>query len=82
MHEVYDDMPWNGYDFETYDIQLEKQEYYEEFEDHVETVRRVKNYVEGYYDAIDTVKKRLYMMKSDYEFNKNATEAYQMLTVK
>lgn len=71
-----------GYDLETYDPRFESQQYFEEFEDNAELIRKVKNYVEGYYDAIGTIKTRTYMMKNDNEFYTNATRAYQNLTVK
>lgn len=82
IHEVYEEMPMVGYDIEAYDPRFESQQYFEEFEDNVELIRTIKNYVEGYYDSINTVKRRLYMLKNDNEFYNNATKAYQQLNVK
>ena len=82
IHEVYEEMPMLGYDLEVYDPRFESQQYFEEFEDNAELIRKVKNYVEGYYDAIQTIRTRVYLMKNDNEFYNTATNAYKNLTVK
>lgn len=82
LHEVYSNMPFKGYDIEHTDPRLENQSYYEEFEDEVETVRTVKNFVEGYYDTLDAIKTRVYMMRNDKEFNERSHNAYKQFIVK
>jgi hypothetical protein len=82
IHEVYEEMPMVGYDFEADDSRFEDQKYYEEFEDNTELIRKVKNYVEGYYESIQRIRTRTYMMKNNYEFYKEATNAYKQLVVK
>ena len=75
-------MPEVGYEIEAYNPRFENRSYYEEREDNVELTRNIKNYVEGYWDAIDTIRTRSYMMKHDSEFNKTATKAYQQVAIK
>lgn len=82
LHEVYENMPQKGYDIETEDPRLENQSYYEEYEDNVELVRNIKNYVEGYYDSIDKIKTRVYLSKNDKEFAQRAHEAYKTVYIK
>lgn len=82
LHEVYKDMPEKGYDFETLDPRFENQSYFEEFEDRAELTRRIKNYVEGYWDSIETLRTRFFMIKNHKEFNERATNAYKQFVVK
>lgn len=82
LHEVYEEMGCNGYDIEDYDPRLESQSYFEELEDHYEMVRKLKNYKEGYYDARDRIRKRVYMMRNNQEFNERARNAYNHHYVK
>lgn len=82
LHEVYSEMPPKGYDRETEDPRLESLSYYQEFEDEVETVRTVKNFVEGYYDSIDKIKTRVYLLRNNQEFADNAHKAYAQHIVK
>ena len=82
IHEVYKEMPEHGYDFEDYDPRLESQQYFEEYEDQGELIRRIKNYKEGYWDALDHIRTRVYMMRNDKEFNERATSAYKQMVVK
>lgn len=82
LHEVYEELPQFGYDIEEDDIRLENLSYYQEFEDSAELTRKIKNYVEGYWDSLDRIKTRAYMFKNDAEFAKNATDAYAQFVVK
>lgn len=82
IHEVYEEMPFIGYDKEDYDIRFESQQYFEEFEDKADLTRKIKNYVEGYVDSIDRIRKRIYMFRKDYNFYNEAAEAYQNVVVK
>lgn len=82
LHEVYKEMPMKGYDIEEYNPRIENQSYFEEFEDHVDTVRQLKNFVEGYFDSIDTVKTRVYLMKHNEEYYKRAKRAYEEVVIK
>ena len=82
IHEVYDYMPYKGYDIEEKDPRFQSREYYEEYEDQAELTMKLKNFVEGYWDSINTIKKRIYMLKNDKEFRKTASEAYRSVRVK
>lgn len=82
LHEVFEEMPVLGYDFEDYDPRLESQQYFESLEDHYELVRKLKNYKEGYYDSRDRLWKRIYLMRNNQEFNERARRAYSQHTVK
>jgi hypothetical protein len=82
IHEVYKEMPEMGYEWDELDPRLENQKYFEEYEDSVELTRNIKNYVEGYWESLDRVRTRVYMMKSNKEFNNRAMEAYQQMVVR
>ena len=82
VHEIYEEMPLEGYDLESYDPRVENQSYYEEYEDNPELVRKIKNYVEGYIDSIGRIKTRVYMLKNDREFYENAVNAYKQVVLK
>ncbi len=82
VHEIYKECPLVGYDIVEDDYRMENQKYFEEYEDNGELVRKIKNYKEGYWDALDRIRTRAYMMRHDKEFNENATKRYQTMTVK
>lgn len=82
LHEACENMPYIGYDIEEKNAQLTSQKYYEEFEDHAELIMKIKNYREGYWDALDRIKTRVYMLKNDKEFREEATRAYRTRIVK
>lgn len=82
MHEVYDNLPYRGYDIEVPNPRLENQQYFEEYEDSIDIIRNVKNYVEGYSDALDTIRTRVYLHRHNAEFNENAKNAYKKMVVK
>lgn len=71
-----------GYELEHKDMNIVSQRYYEEYEDQLEVNRKVKNFVEGYWDCRDRVQTRLYMLKNDKEFRNEATRAYEKVVVK
>ena len=80
--EAYKEMPPKGYDIERYDERLERQSYYEEYEDNVQLTRKIKNFVEGYYDAKDSFRTRMYLLRNDNEFYENSKKMYQTVKVK
>lgn len=82
LHEVYKEMPQKGYDMDDLDPRFEDKKYFEEYEDAGEITRKVKNFVEGYVDSIDTVRTRVFMMRNNKEFHDNATKAYQEMRIK
>lgn len=82
IHECYEEMPMIGHDIEEIDQRFENQKYYEEFEDNAQLTRKIKNYVEGYYDSIQTLRRRIYMIRNNKEFFETASKAYKMIRVK
>lgn len=82
IHEVYTDMPYRGYDIEEEDPRLVNKAYYEEFEDQVELTRKIKNFVEGYTDSIDKIRKRVWLFKNNEEHYEKAKNAYKQMIVK
>lgn len=82
IHEFFEEMPVLGYTFEDYDPRLESQQYFEELDDHYETVRKLKNFKEGYYDAKGVFNRRFYQFRNDREFNERARNAYTQMRVK
>lgn len=82
LGECYKDMPEKGYEWYDIDPRLESRDYYEEYEDNVALIRKIKNFVEGYWDNLDKIKTRIYQMKHSKEFYKSATEGYRTMRVK
>ena len=77
LGECYREMPEFGYEIEDLDINLVSQKYYEEFEDRTSITRKIKNFVEGYWESIDQLTTRVYMFKNDAEFRKTAINGYK-----
>lgn len=75
-------MPEHGYDWHELDPRLEDQKYYEEYEDNTELTRKIKNFIEGYWEAVDRIRTRVYMVRNDKEFNENAGNAYKQMRVR
>lgn len=82
IHEVWKWMPYREYRIEEKDRDLDSRKYYEEFEEQRELNRKVKNYVEGYWDSIQTMQKRLYQLRNNKEFRDTAVKAYRYIRVK
>ncbi len=82
VHEVWKWMPERGYNIEEKDINLVSQKYFEEYEDQLEINRKLKNFVDGYWENLHTLQKRVYMLKNNKEFRDNATRAYRQMVVK
>lgn len=82
IHEVYKWMPYSEYQIEFKDPNVISQRYYEEYEDQLEVTRKIKNYVEGYVDSLDTMRKRFFQLKNDKEFRKTAVDAYKTVRLK
>lgn len=71
-----------GYDIEELDLRFQSRTYYEEFEDRAELTRKIKNFKEGYYDSMATVRRRAWLMRNDKEFYKTAKRAYKQMRIK
>lgn len=81
LHEVYAYMPAKGYDYEDTDPRFEDKKYFQEYEDQAELTMKVKNYMEGYYDSIRSIKIRINNMLSSREAFENARNAYKQIRV-
>lgn len=82
IYECYKNMPPKGFEWFDIDPRLENREYYEEYEDQVELTRKIKNFVEGYADAIDRIRTRVWLMRNDKEYYERAKNAYKQMYVK
>ncbi len=80
--ECYKEMPEIGHDVEEKNYQLDSKKYYEEYEDNADLIRKIKNFVEGYWDNLDRIKTKIYMLKNDSEFRKEAQRAYASFVIK
>ena len=82
VHEVYMWMPRKGYDMDEKDPRFASQKYYEEYEDAAELTLNIKNFVEGYEDSLATFKKRVFLLRNNKQFLKDAIRAYSNTVVK
>ncbi len=80
--EAYKEMPPHGYDKVEEDPRFQEQSYYEEYEDNAKLTREIKNFVEGYWDASDQFRTRMYMLRNDDEFYKTSRDAYKSVYIK
>lgn len=82
IHEVYKEMPQNGYDHTDNDARFEKKTFWEKKEDKADLTRQLKNFVEGYWDSLDTVQTRVYLFRHNDEFYKEAVKGYSTVVIK
>lgn len=82
LAECSKDLPPKGYDIYEKDINLSDRKYYEEFEDQIEYSKKIKNFKEGYWDTLDSLKRRIYLMRHSKEHYKTAVEAYKQVRIK
>ena len=75
-------MPANGFDITEPNPRFDSLKYYQQYEDVDEITRKVKNYKEGYYDATDTIRKRVFLSRTHKEYHENATKAYKKVNIK
>lgn len=82
VHEVYKEMPYKGYTWYTESPYKESLKLMQEWEQDGEIQRKVKNFVEGYAEASNAIKLRVYQFKNNYEHYKIAKEMYQQVVIK
>ncbi len=80
--ECSSEMPEVGYEINENDQRLESKSYYEEFEDQVELTKKIKNFVEGYWESLDRLKTNIYLLKNNKEHRENAIKRYSTFVVK
>ena len=82
LHECTEDMKVMGYDIIEPNPRLESLQFYQEYEDTIDTIYNTKNYREGYHDFMDHIRTRMWMHKHDKEFSDRAEKAYSNFVVK
>lgn len=82
LGECSKDMSEIGYEMEEKNFQLESKKYFEELEDNAEYIQKIKNFKEGYRDSITRLRTKIYMLKNNQEFRKEAQDAYRTIIVK
>lgn len=82
IHEIPLSMFRYGYDIKELDQRVESQEYYEEYEDGNNMVMYIKNYREGYYDTMLTIRKRFWLLKHSQEHYERTLNAYKKMVIK
>ncbi len=82
VHEVYKEMPRKGYVWYTESPYKESLKLMLEYEQDGEIQRKVKNFVEGYDDAMRAVKLRVYQFKNNDEHYRTAKDMYKQLVIK
>jgi hypothetical protein len=80
--ECYSEMPEVGYNIEEKDQYLESHKYYEEYEDRAELTRKIKNFVEGYWESLDRLRTNVYLLKNNKEHRENSIKRYSTFVVK
>ena len=80
--ECYKEMPQFGHDIYERDVRFEEKKFAEEYEDRAELTRKIKNYVEGYWDSIDRLKTRTWLMQNDKTYHEQAMQAYRQFVIK
>lgn len=80
--ELFKEMPMVGYDHTENDARFESKRFYESKEDRAELTRKIKNFVEGYWDSLNRIRTRAWMMKHDREFYETSVKGYQELRIK
>lgn len=81
--ELYKEMPEVGYDILELDMRvIDDKEYVASKIDDGEVQRKLKNFVEGYWEAKDKFTTRLYQMRHDTAFYKQAVDGYKNVRIK
>ena len=82
VHEVYKEMPYKGYTWYTESPYKESFKLMQEYELDGDIQRKVKNFVEGYYEAIKAIKLRTYQFKNNDEHYRIAKDMYKHVVIK
>ncbi len=82
VHEVYKEMPARGYVWYTDSPYKESFRLVQQYELDGEIQRKVKNFVEGYYEASKAIKLRVYQFKNNDEHYRVAKDMYRNVVIK
>jgi hypothetical protein len=79
---MYKEMPAKGYSIETDSPYKESLKLMQEWEQDGELQRKIKNYVEGYYEARKAIMLRMYQFKNNDEHYKIAKDMYKHVVIR
>ena len=82
LGEVYKEMPEMGHDIFDINMHFEEKKYVEKLEDRAELTRMIKNFIEGYWESLDRIRTKAYLMKHDKTFHDEATRGYRKVVIK
>lgn len=82
LYEVPTDMTELGYEWIHENPRLESQEFFEEYEDNIDYIKQVKNFKEGYWEALDRIQTQYYMFMNNQEYRDTAIRGYSTMHVK
>lgn len=82
VHEVFKEMPMRGYTIYTESPYKESFKLMQEYEQDGEIQRKIKNFVEGYYESKRAIKLRLYQFKNSKEHYNTAKDMYKHVVIK
>ena len=82
VHEAYKEMPMKGYVWYTDSPYKESLKLVQEWEDDGTIQRKVKNYVEGYWEALRAIKLRIFQFKNNEEHYRIAKDMYKHVVIK
>lgn len=82
VHEVYKEMPARGYEWYTESPYKDSLRLMQEWEQDGELQRKIKNYVEGYYESIKAIRLRTYQFKNNDEHYRIAKDMYKKVVIK
>lgn len=82
VHEVYKEMPYRGYEWCIQDPYKESLKLVLQYEQDGDIQRKVKNFVEGYCEAIRAIKLRTYQFKNNDEHYRLAKDMYRNVVIK
>jgi hypothetical protein len=82
VHEIYKEMPYRGYVWYTDSPYKESLKLMQEYEQPGEIQRKIKNFVEGYYESEKAIRLRIYQFKNNYEHYKLARDMYKQVVIK
>ena len=82
VHEAYKEMPMKGFVWYTDSPYKESLKLVQQWEDDGEIQRKVKNFVEGYWEALHAIKLRIFQFKNNEEHYRLAKDMYRHVVIK
>lgn len=80
--ECYKEMPQVGYDITEDDPGFINKSYYEEYEDKAKLTRKVKNFVEGYYETKKSLLSKMWTFRNNNNLFEDTRKSYRQFKVK